>query len=83
MVGRSLALLASVALAASPALAQPSAHALSIGPAVERAGAETGAGNDLRGRGSLFPAMVAAAIVIAGVLVALGVFWDDDGPDSP
>ena len=82
MVGRSFAVLASVALAASPALAQPSAQALSVAPAVERAAAPTGEGSELRGRASWFPAIVAAAIILGGVLLALGVLWDD-GPDSP
>ena len=61
----------------------PDAQALSIAPAVERAGAQTADASDLRGRAGWFPAAVAAAISLGGLLLALGVIWDDDGPDSP
>jgi len=77
MSGRSLALLAAMSLAASPAFAKASDLSLA------RAAAPTEAASDLQG-GSIFPAILFAAIVAGGVLLATGVlFDDDDGPVSP
>ena len=81
MFSRVFAGLAAVSLAASPTLAQATAAPLSIQPAaVERAGAAPG-DSQLNG-GSWLPPVLFAAIVIAGVLMATGVIFDDD-PDSP
>lgn len=82
MLSRVLAPLACIALVATPALAQPSAQSLSIQPAVERAGADMGDANALEGGGWIAP-VLAAAIVIGGVLLATGVLFDDDDPVSP
>ncbi len=84
MIRQSLAFIAAASLAAAPALAQPpaSASALSIAPSMARAGPSE-ADSDLEGA-SLFPILLAAGIVIAGVLLATGViFDDDDSPSSP
>ena len=79
MLTKPLAMLAAIGLAASPALAQPSAQALSI----ERAGAAPG-DSALDGP-SIFPPLLFGLIVIGGVLLAAGVFDGDDGdaPASP
>lgn len=82
MIRQSLAFIAAASLAAAPTLAQPSASALSIAPSMARAGPAE-ADSDLEGA-SLFPVLVAAAIVVAGILLATGVlFDDDDSPSSP
>ena len=82
MLRQSLAFVAAASMAASPVLAQSSAAPLSISA---RAGADTGDGNDLVGRGGWFPPLLFATIVILGALTATGVIFDDDNdlPDSP
>lgn len=80
MIRQSLAFIAASSLAVTPVLAQ-SASALSVAPAVARAGPAE-ADSDLAGA-SAFPVIVFAAIVVAGVLLATGVIFDDDDPDSP
>ena len=78
MLRKSLAFLAALSMSATPVLAQPSAAPLSVA----RAGATGADGSDLRG-GSWFPPVLAALIIIGGVLLATGVIFDDDDPDSP
>jgi hypothetical protein len=78
MLRQSLAFFAAASMAATPALAQPSAAPLSVA----RAGATTEDGNALRG-GNWFPPLLFAAIVIAGALMAAGIIFDDDDPESP
>lgn len=82
MLRQFLAFAAAASLSVTPALAQ-SASALSIAPAIERAG-PGGADSDLEG-GSVIPMIAFAAIVIGGILLATGVIWDDndDEPQSP
>lgn len=80
MFRQSLAFFAAASLAVAPAAAQSSASALSIAPAVERAGPGE-ADSDLAGAG--LPLIAFIAIVVGGVLLATGVIYDDDGPDSP
>lgn len=79
MVGRMVAPLAGIMLAASPALAQGSAAPLGlpVGAPVENA-------SQLEG-GNWFPPVLAAAIIIGGVLLATGVIFDndDENPTSP
>jgi hypothetical protein len=85
MIGKSLAALAGLSLAAAPALAQPSARSLSLQGAagVTRAAAPTTRKSELAG-GSWIPIILALAIVTGGVLLAAGVFDDDNGtPTSP
>ena len=82
MFAKSAALLAALSLAASPALAQPSAQPLSIQPAVERAGAPIHDGSRLEG-GNWLPAILFLAIVAGGVLLATGVIFPDHHPRSP
>lgn len=77
MLRHSLGFLAAVSMTAAPVLAQPSAAPLSVA----RASASTDEGNALNG-GSWFPPVLAALIIIGGVLLATGVLFDD-GPDSP
>lgn len=77
MIRKSLAFLAAASLAVSPALAAPSVSA-----PVSRAG-PAAASSDLDGGASVFPIIVFAAIVVAGVLLATGVIFDDDHPTSP
>lgn len=83
MFAKFLAPLAGAALIAAPAVAQ-SASALSMQPAaVERAGGGDGKGNQLEGGAWIAP-VLAAAIVLGGILLAAGVFDDDDDvPVSP
>jgi hypothetical protein len=78
MLRKSLAFMAALSMSAAPVLAQPSAAPLSAA----RAGATTQEQNDLTG-GNWFPPVLFALIVIGGVLLATGVIFDDDGPDSP
>ena len=81
MFAKILAPIAGAALIAAPALAQ-SASALSVQPAaVERAG-PGGEGSQLEGGAWIAP-VLAAAIVLGGILLAAGVFDDDDDPVSP
>lgn len=84
MVGKKLALLAAMTLAAAPAIAEPSAQALSIQPAAARAGAPAGT-SALDGGANWLPAILFAAIVVGGVLLATGVIGDNDHdlPASP
>lgn len=84
MFARSLALLAAASLSAAPALAQPSAQALSVQPAAARAGGLDDSGASDLGGGSWIAPVLFAAIVIGGVLLATGVLFDDDNePASP
>ena len=78
MLRQSLAFLAAAAMTASPILAQPSAAPLSV----DRAGAAAENGSNLEG-GNWFPPVLFALIIIGGVLLATGVIFDDDDPDSP
>jgi hypothetical protein len=78
MLRNSFAFLAALSMSAAPVLAQPSAAPLSVA----RASATTENGNDLTG-GNWFPPVLFALIVIGGVLLATGVIFDDDDPDSP
>lgn len=81
MFAKLLAPIVGAALVATPALAQ-SASALSAQPAaIERAGS-SGKGSHLEGGGWIAP-ILAAAIVIGGILLVAGVFDDDDAPASP
>ncbi len=81
MFAKILAPIAGAALIAAPAFAQ-SASALSVQPAaIERAGAD-GEGNQLEGGAWIAP-VLAAAIVVGGILLAAGVFDSDDDPVSP
>lgn len=80
MLRQSLVFLAAASMTAAPVLAQPSAVPLSVA----RAGASTEAGSDLRGgQGAWIAQLVFALIVIGGILMATGVIFDDDDPDSP
>jgi hypothetical protein len=81
MLRQTLAFVAAASMAAAPVMAQaqPSAAPLSV---ADRAGAETANGNDLRG-GNWFPPVLFALIVLGGILLATGVIFDDDDPDSP
>jgi len=79
MFAKSAALLAALSLAASPALALPSAQPLSIQPAVARSAAPMQNGSELKG-GNWFPPILFLAIVIGGVLMATGVIFDNDHP---
>lgn len=83
MLGKILVPFAGLSLVASPVLAQ-SAQPLSVQPAlIERAGGAED-GSELAG-GSWFPPVLFGLIVIAGVLTATGVLFDDDDdvPTSP
>lgn len=81
MIRKSLAFLAAASLAVTPALAAPSMSA-PVAPSVERAG-PADASSDLNGGASVFPMIVFAAIVVAGVLLATGVIFDNNHPDQP
>ncbi len=82
MLSRVLAPLACIALIATPAVAQSSAQSLSLEPLAERAGADMDGANAMEG-GSWIAPVLAAAIVIGGILLATGVLFDDDEPTSP
>jgi len=67
----------SLALSAAPAAAVPPPSAM-----IERAGAAQG-DSALTGD-SWLPPLLFAAIILGGILLATGVFYnDDDGPKSP
>jgi len=78
MLRKSLAFMAALSMSAAPVLAQPSAAPLSVA----RAGAATQDASELRG-GNWFPPVLFALIIIGGILMATGVIFDDDDPDSP
>ncbi len=82
MFARILAPLAGAALIAAPAIAQSAAPLPAQPAAVERAGGGDGQGSRLEGGSWIAPAL-AALIVLGGVLLAAGVFDDDDEPVSP
>ncbi len=83
MFAKVLAPIAGAALIAAPALAQSSALSGQPAPAgMERASSAGANANRLEGQ-SWIPALLAGAIVIAGILLAAGVFDDDDSPVSP
>jgi hypothetical protein len=79
MFAKSAALLAALSLAASPALAQPSAQPLSLQPAFERSGAPIEGQSRLEG-GNIVPAILFLAIIAGGVLLATGVIGDNHHP---
>jgi hypothetical protein len=79
MFAKSAALLAALSLAASPALAQPSAAPLSPQPAIERSGAPIQGQNGLEGQ-AILPIILLVAILAGGVLLATGVIGDNDHP---
>lgn len=79
MFAKSAALLAALSLAASPALAQPSAAPLSLQPAIERSGAPIQGQSRLEGQ-DILPLILLAAILTGGVLLATGVIGDSDHP---
>ncbi len=84
MVGKFFAGLAGLSLAVTPAIAQSDAQGLSLrqAPVPQRAAAPTGHESELAG--SWLPIILALAIVAGGVLLAAGVFDnDDDRPSSP
>ena len=80
MRSNTLAALAAMSIltasATSPAFAQ--------NPSMEtaRAGASTEGSSEL-GSGPWFPPLLAALIVLGGILMATGVLFDDDDPSSP
>ena len=78
MLRKSFAFLAAVSMSAAPVLAQPTAAPLSVA----RASASTEDGSALEG-GNWFPPALAALIILGGILMATGVIFDDDDPDSP
>ena len=78
MLRKSLAFMAALSMSAAPVLAQPSAAPLSVA----RAGATTQDSNELRG-GSWLPPVLAALIIIGGILLATGIIFDEDHPHSP
>jgi hypothetical protein len=83
MFAKSAALLAALSLAASPALAQPSAQPLSLQPAFQRSGAPIEGGSRLDGQ-NILPAILLLAIVTGGILLATGVIGDNHHrPVSP
>lgn len=75
MFKRALGFVAAATMSTSAVMAQ-SAAPLSVAPAV-RASADTGEESELTGA-PLVPILVFAAIIIGGVLLATGVFDDDD-----
>lgn len=74
MFRKSLAALAAVAFVASPVIAQTSSAPLAD---VQRAGAATEDPSELAG-GAILPPILAATIIVLGVLMATGVIFDDD-----
>ena len=81
MRSNKLAALAALSvLTASTAAAGQTAEPLSV-TASARAGESTD-GSALNG-GSWFPPLLAALIVLGGILMATGVLFDDDDPTSP
>jgi hypothetical protein len=79
MFGKPAALLAALSLAASPALAQPSAQPLSLQPALARSGATMQGSSRLEG-GNIVPMVLFLAIIAGGVLLATGVIGDNHHP---
>lgn len=80
MISRPLAAIAAASLAfgSSAALAQ-SAAPLSVAPTVERASADTGSANELRGTTGWIIGAIALGLIIWGAIE----LFDDDDPDSP
>jgi hypothetical protein len=79
MFGKSVAMLAALSLAASPALAQASAQPLSIQPALQRSAAPMDDGSRLEG-GNILPPILFALIIVGGILLATGVIGDNNHP---
>lgn len=74
MFRMSLAALAAAALVTTPVLAQTSTIPAD---AVQRSGAETSGESQLAG-GPILPPILAATIIVLGVLMATGVIFDND-----
>ena len=74
MIRKSMAALAAAALVTTPVLAQTSSIPTH---AVQRSGAEMSDESQLTG-GSILPPVLAATIVVLGVLLATGVILDND-----
>lgn len=83
-VKRSMAVIAAVGLTATPVMAQAASPAakLSLADTASsvRAGAPMEDASEARG-GSIILALIAAGLIIAGIIIALG--GGDDDPDSP
>jgi hypothetical protein len=77
MFRKSVAALAAVAFIASPVLAQASSAPVA---AVQRAGPAAGDSSQLAG-GPILPPILAATIIILGILMATGVVFDNDDSD--
>jgi hypothetical protein len=75
MFGKSTALLAALSLAASPALAQPSAQPLSLQPAFARAGASM-QGTNRFSHDAVVP-IVMLVLIVGGILLATHVINKD------
>ena len=78
MLRNTLTALAAAALVTTPVLAQASTvPGTSPADAVQRSGAGMSAGSQLTG-GPILPPILAATIIVLGVLLATGVILDND-----
>ena len=82
MLRHTFAFLAVSSLAITPVAIQAARPGPAAPLSIARAGADTTGGSELRS-GDWFPAALFATIVILGILMATGVIFDDDDPDSP
>ena len=82
MLRHAFAFLAASSLAITPVAIQAAQSGPAAPLSVARAGADTTGGSELSGDDWL-PIALFATIVILGILMATGVIFDDDDPDSP
>ena len=80
-ISKTFLIASAVALSATPALAQATTPAPVVG--IDRVGASTDENSEVAGGTGIILAILAAAAVITGILIATDVIGGGDDPVSP